>query len=208
MKQNLKTTTMKTKILLITCTLLISIQGFGKIWIVTNNGFTFSPATLTINKGDSVTFEIGLSHNVTEVSESTWNSNGNTALENGFQLPLGGGTLLPEQLTIGTHFYVCTPHASLGMKGTIVVQDVVSGINDQLVSRFSVYPNPARDFITIRSNSENGSDYRITNIFGKRILDGKLENGTTTVDINELSPGIYFVQVGNNKNQNFKIIKE
>lgn len=199
---------MKTKILLITCALLMSIPGFGKIWMVTNNGFTFSPATITINKGDTVTFEIASIHSVREVSETTWNGNGNTALENGFQLPFGGGTLLPEELTIGTHFYVCVPHASLGMKGTIVVQDVASGINDQTVSRLSVYPNPAKNFITIKSNSENGSEYRITNIFGKRILDGKLENGTTTVDINELSSGIYFVQVGNKKIRNFKFIKE
>ncbi|MCB2204575.1 T9SS type A sorting domain-containing protein [bacterium] len=92
---------------------------------VVNSGFSFSPSSLTINVGDTVVFNLGSAHNVVEVSQATWNANGNTPLSGGFTLPFGGGTLIFS--TAGTEYYVCSPHASSGMKGTInVVQTTVS----------------------------------------------------------------------------------
>lgn len=52
---------------------------------------------------------------------ATWSVNGNTPLSGGFTRPFGGGLLTPSTgLTVGTHYYVCSPHASSGMKGIIV----------------------------------------------------------------------------------------
>lgn len=82
-------------------------------------GFTFSPANLTITQGDTIVFAIGGSHNVVEVSLATYNANGNTPLGGGFSLPFGGGNLIG--LAAGTYYYVCSPHAGAGMKGTITV---------------------------------------------------------------------------------------
>ncbi|MBK7966307.1 MAG: hypothetical protein IPK10_14175 [Bacteroidetes bacterium] len=72
--------------------------------------------------GDTVTFSINGSHDAREVSQTTWNANSSAALLGGFQVPFGGGTLFPAQLGVGTHYYVCTNHISMGMKGTIIVQ--------------------------------------------------------------------------------------
>ena len=49
----------------------MGIASFGKTWIITNSGFTFSPSTLTITVGDSVNFNINSIHIVQEVSQST-----------------------------------------------------------------------------------------------------------------------------------------
>jgi plastocyanin len=100
---------------------------------VTNAGFTFSPATLTINIGDEVNFDLGVDHNAVEVSKATWDVNGFTS-NGGFATPLGGGQV--TFLQPGTYYYVCVPHASLSMKGTIVV-NTITGIN-----------NPSNDFFT------------------------------------------------------------
>jgi len=85
---------------------------------VTNAGFAFSPSLLTINAGDTVRWTINSIHNVVEVSQATWNANGNTS-NGGFSLPFGGGTHTFS--TPGTYYYVCEPHASGGMKGRVIV---------------------------------------------------------------------------------------
>ncbi len=86
---------------------------------VTNSGFTFSPAEVTINAGDSVQWQIASIHTVVEVTEQNWNANLNTPKAGGFSTPFGGGTVKFD--TPGTYFYVCSPHASLGMKGKVIV---------------------------------------------------------------------------------------
>jgi plastocyanin len=113
---------MKKNILFIISLLLINYTAFCTVFTVTSPGNTFSPASLTITSGDTVVFSIASSHNVVEVSQTTYNSNGTTPLSGGFSLAFGGGTLFPAALTVGTHYYVCTPHASVGMKAIIIVQ--------------------------------------------------------------------------------------
>jgi plastocyanin len=93
-------------------------------WNIGISGFAFNPASITITIGDEVNFMINNStHNAVEVSQATYNANGTSALAGGFSFPVGSGGLVPQaKLTLGTHYYVCTPHvASFSMKGTITV---------------------------------------------------------------------------------------
>jgi hypothetical protein len=53
-------------------------------------------------------------------------------------------------LTVGTHYYVCTPHAAFGMKGRIVVQ---AATGNQIVlaeTDLVVYPNPIGQAFSIQ----------------------------------------------------------
>ena len=97
---------------------LMSLSSFAATTIVTNAGNTYTPADITITQGDTVLFNITNSHDVVEVSQATYNANGATS-NGGFTLPFGGGQL--TGLAPGTYYYVCTPHAAIGMKGTITV---------------------------------------------------------------------------------------
>ena len=112
---------MKLKSLLSLLLITISTSAFCTIWTINTSGLTFTPATTNILFGDTVVFTIGGSHDAREVSLGTWTANGNTPLPGGFQTAFGGGMVLPAQLAVGTHYCVCTPHAAMGMKGTIVV---------------------------------------------------------------------------------------
>jgi plastocyanin len=94
-------------------------QSGGQVHQVTNQGFAFSPPDLTITAGDSVRWTIEGIHNVIEVTQATWNANGNTARAGGFSTPFGGGTVAFN--APGTFWYVCSPHSADGMKGTITV---------------------------------------------------------------------------------------
>ena len=120
---------MKNKILLTLLLIKLTLTGFSTVWPVSNMGNTFSSATITINFGDTVNFLISGSHDAREVSLMTWNANGNTALFGGFQTNFGGGMVYPTQLGVGSHYYVCTPHASMGMKGIIIVQNCSAPIS-------------------------------------------------------------------------------
>ncbi len=200
---------MKIKILLSLLFLSTSITGFCTTWKIVNSGTTFSPATITITLGDSVNFVISPAHDAREVSLTTWNANGNTALTGGFQTPFGGGLVLPSQLGVGTHYYVCTPHASIGMKGQIIVQNTTGITENQLQTNISVFPNPATDLITVKtSNDILGLTFIITDQTGRQVLTGKLNNETTSVDISELATGVYLFQVGQQRRQTFKVIKK
>ncbi len=187
---------------------LFGTQGFCTTWIITNSGFNFTPATITITLGDDVNFNLESIHNAVEVSLATWNINGNTPLPGGFQTPTSGGLVQTSQLGVGTHYYVCSPHAFMGMKGTIIVQST-TGIKDtQLQQDFSVYPNPSLDLITIKAG-ENliGSQYYITDLAGKQIFNSKFIEETTPLDVSQLKKGIYLIQVAGQRGQNIKFIK-
>ena len=200
---------MKAGILLSIVFIFFVFNGFGKIWKVTNNYYTYSPQTITINAGDTVVFEISSGHDVVEVSQQTWNSNGNTQLSGGFSLPYGGGTLLTANLTAGTHYYVCTPHAYMGMKASIIVQNITPVINNKVFSEFSVYPNPVTDVVNIRiTGDKKGEVFSIVNLAGKQVLTGKLEDEINSVDLSGLNSGLYFVQLGTVKRQTLKLVKK
>lgn len=110
------------KIILSLSIWIFSFKLTATTWTVTNSGNSFSPVTLTINIGDAVNFDLSNAHNAVEISQATWNANGTTRLTGGFQTPFGGGLVQASSLGLGTHYYICDPHASAGMKGRIIVQ--------------------------------------------------------------------------------------
>lgn len=73
--------------------------------------------------------------------------------------------------------------------------DQIDGIDQAIESSFAVYPNPANSQITI-TNSENKT-INVTNISGQLVKTIVASSEYQTIDINDLSNGMYFVQVGN-----------
>jgi plastocyanin len=184
------------------------LSGFCTTWTITNSGFTFSPASLTINSGDNVNFTIASIHTVVEVSQATWNANGNTPLPAGFQLPLGGGLVQASLLGVGTHYYVCSPHASLGMKGIIIVQSVTAIDGNGSQKDLMVYPNPTASQLTIVASGELiGLKYSITDQKGRQVMNGKLPDESSQIDLGQLTPGIYIIRVSGPKRYWVKVIK-
>jgi plastocyanin len=109
---------MKKTILLFSLVFIIYMPGFSVRHVITNNGTTFSPDSITINILDTVEFTLANFHNAVEVSKETYDA-GDTTSNGGFRVPFGGGKVAFH--TLGVHYYVCQPHASIGMKGVINV---------------------------------------------------------------------------------------
>jgi plastocyanin len=183
--------------------------GFAKRTI-TNVGNTFSPSTLTIEVGEDVEFVLGSSHNAVEVTKETWDANGSTAKSGGINVPYGGGEVVFS--TAGTYYFVCQPHAALGMKMTIIVGNgstAIPSVSDNL-STFVVFPDQASENITV-SYTLNSSAYvtiRLFNTVGVEVANilkesqgpGQYQN---TYSLNKnLAPGLYFVRI-NSENQSY-----
>ena len=74
---------------------------------------------------------------------------------------------------------------------------------------FAVYPNPAKDIITIKTNDNSlGLKYWVTDQMGRQSLNGTITERETVIDINQLASGVYFIQMEQNKNQTIKIVKK
>lgn len=73
---------------------------------------------------------------------------------------------------------------------------------------FTVYPNPAKDFINIENNDNLLIDnYIVIDISGREVIDEK--NFNDQLNIQKLSNGIYILQINcQNRKFNYKFIKE
>lgn len=87
---------------------------------ITTQSLDFIPDLIYCDLGDTVFFTLTQSHNAVQVSETTYQNNGDTPLEGGFNIDFGqSGYFVPE--ITGTYYYVCQPHLP-GMKARIIVQ--------------------------------------------------------------------------------------
>lgn len=176
--------------------------AYSTKWTVGVSGYKFSPETITIKQGDSIIFSIGSSHDAVEVSQSTWSANRNTPLSGGFSTPFGGGLVLPAKLTVGTHYYVCTPHAAGGMKGTIIVQASTALNNNETKPDFAVYSGTPGGHIRVELTSKiltEDSALRFYNIQGHVInqFSSSLLSESNDYNLSGLSKGIYFAVFSN-----------
>jgi hypothetical protein len=74
---------------------------------------------------------------------------------------------------------------------------------------FSVFPNPAHNIINVKADHKLiGSVFTIYDNTGKAVQSGKINAANTSIELSNLSSGIYMFSVGENIKQTFKIIKE
>ncbi len=67
-----------------------------------------------------------------------------------------------------------------------------------------IHPNPADGSITIATPTWS-TGYVMHNALGKRIRSGTLMGGTTTIDISNAGPGLYFLMIGE---RTFRVVKQ
>ena len=72
-----------------------------------------------------------------------------------------------------------------------------------------VYPSPTKNNLTIKVTAAKiGSFYFIADQLGRQLMSGQLFNTSTTINLNKLVPGVYYVQVAGAKNETIKIVKQ
>lgn len=185
----------------------ITVQSTGNSVTISTAGFTFTPAEITITTADQVVFSLGGNHNAVEVTEAAWNANGTTPATGGFSLPFGGGTLNAGTLNVGTHYYVCQPHAGGGMKGIIIVQ-ATTEVKNQLSTIYAVFPNPATDKLYLQNSQMKGKTYRIMNAEGKEVFRGLSLSVSNGIDVSFLQKGSYLLLMEGSEKQPVRFIKD
>lgn len=119
-------------------------------------------------------------------------------------LQLGGNnTIIGNIDDIGLWSRVLTPNEI-----STIYQQGLLNVNQQVHSKFNIYPNPVIDKIKIEINESNfDSDYKIIDQTGKEILTGKLTGKSSIIDVNSLSKGFYILCIKSDLNKSFKFIK-
>jgi len=78
---------------------------------------------------------------------------------------------------------------------TFVLSEIVTSSNDLTEASISIFPQPALDFVTI-SGEELNYEYTLFDIKGQKIKASNFTK-TTSLDISQLTQGLYFVQLYN-----------
>ncbi|MCB0765197.1 MAG: T9SS type A sorting domain-containing protein [Flavobacteriales bacterium] len=160
--------------------------------ITSTGNFTWSPDELTVTAGTEITIIVTGNHDMREVSEATWNANGTTS-NGGFEFLAGTHTL--TLTTPGTYYYVCVPHISMGMKGKIIVETNTNVAETTTDDAFNVFPNPAKDEITITGAARN-MVMSVVDVQGREVMHRTLQ-GNDRVNITQLPEGTYTLMLLN-----------
>ena len=90
---------------------------------------------------------------------------------------------------------------------SISVDLSVLSVNKPNSTRFTVFPNPASDFIRVSSNSL-GIDipYQILSSNGRMVKEGCINGRENKIKVNGLAMGLYQLVLGENRQDAFKIV--
>ena len=76
------------------------------------------------------------------------------------------------------------------------------------LSRVSIYPNPGKDFTIRIPSGLIGSRFSVTDVMGKIITKGMLEREMNTLQMDDMKDGIYFLTIGEDARQRFRLLKQ
>jgi len=69
-------------------------------------------------------------------------------------------------------------------------------LDDIVHPNFSIYPNPAEDYVQIALNKEGPESISISNMMGQVVIHGTLTAQSSRVDLSKLASGMYFIRIG------------
>ena len=82
--------------------------------------------------------------------------------------------------------------------GFFIVRDNLLGTNDVTSSKFSIYPNPARDQVQISANGELINTVNVYNMIGQLVVQQQgISQSETVLETASLKAGIYIVEINN-----------
>lgn len=77
-------------------------------------------------------------------------------------------------------------------------QNQIAGAGENL---FTVSPNPVKTILNVESTAMEDKEYNLQNVSGQTLQHGRLENGAAQINMNGYASGVYFLVIGNGKEQ-------
>ncbi|HOY95745.1 MAG TPA: T9SS type A sorting domain-containing protein, partial [Catalimonadaceae bacterium] len=140
---------------------------------------------ISVNHAGSYFLELHIGAEI--FAGKTWEIRDN---ETGFIFPLTADMLLPFQVIDGSEYSL--------YRFSIIAQ-TPTGTDQVLGSsgKLNLYPNPATESVTVVSKESNAG-FVLTDLLGRVVKTGVLDQvGNKTIEISDLSSGIYQLKVGN-----------
>ena len=78
------------------------------------------------------------------------------------------------------------------------------GIEEPMLTKIEVYPNPFVDQFTINLNSSKTQEFKIYSLMGKEVLRGTIKSNMNSINLANLAPNTYILRTDN---QTIKLIK-
>ena len=160
--------------------LLLAATGALADVTITGSGHAWAPANVTINPGETVTWNWSLFHNVAQSNgpaDLVWNG---TGFRSGN--PVNNGTFSHLFSTPGLYYFLCEVHASTGMRGTVTVLDPCVNPTPPATQAQISY-NPGTDTVTLSwdavTQSQEGCP--LTPLY--RVLAGPSMYGLTEIAV-------------------------
>jgi hypothetical protein len=96
--------------------------------------------------------------------------------------------------TAGNYYKVYAVDKAFNYSNEIVISDATLSLEDVIVSDFKVYPNPAKDFISIESTDQDQiSTVQVFDVLGKEVMNTRIQNNR--LNVSNLSKGMYILKI-------------
>ena len=160
------------------------------------------------------------SGNLVAVGIDTWNSSSNEASVTGFKnqtgitfpLAIKGGDVAVKYKTTYDRLMVINRAGILVHKGNVVASNdinntiaaieeslTVTGVEDQISDRPSVYPNPAKDVLHVSAGTDLVSGFTLFDLSGRKVMESSSFAGQALsefqVDLHEFESGVYIYRL-------------
>ncbi|MFZ5553605.1 MAG: T9SS type A sorting domain-containing protein [Bacteroidota bacterium] len=128
--------------------------------------------------------------------------------QNATQISSGTDSVF-SNLCFGTYYVNVTDSygCSTSPQQTYVNAPTTNGIIEINTSSLLLYPNPARDFISVSVPSNNTYSVDVISVDGRKVISEAI-SGKITTDISSLKRRFYFVAVSGNENYYSGFVKE
>jgi hypothetical protein len=202
-------------------TVLWGEEGAGTLTVVETNteGCSGTPATIEVTiecATTATTIDGPLGPNA--LTETTYTCNG--VATSTFEWTISNGVITSGQGTNSvTVLWAATGLGSISVQETtnanctgdlisINVVVIPTSIDELNESNLFLYPNPAKEEITLQTNQSSiGSLYIIVDQTGKQIASGKITGTNTTIKLDQFASGMYTIIRDGKTSQQFQVIK-
>jgi hypothetical protein len=191
--------------------------------------FTFKVKAQNSSGSDTKTLSIVITISVTITTTTLPNGMVNTAYSQSLtatgaapitwtlasgKLPTGltlstTGTISGTPTTAGTFDFTVKATSSTGSSDikalSMVIIENVGIVEMRHATSVQVFPNPVSDELQVKLPVENDAKYSIYNVMGNIVMQGKLSDEISIINVASLASGIYYLKISE---QTIKFVKE